>query len=191
MRNLLSVIGLIIVFCLFCSSAQAAKSAVKGDPELLWNSPLGKEDIENTPYNRCLLIKKLRRGTSAEELNRDIYEILSEYTANLYAQSVKITAYIEEESKKEKTIKPGKLNDEISIIKKLILKRQGDIARRINIINSFEAGTSMLESLTAMVVQDKKVYATIECCSFLTTSECQTEKECKVEKGNCISAEKE
>ena len=181
------ILSLSLMFCFSCQTAEAARSAIKGDPDLLWLSPLGKEDIENTPYNRCLIIKKMKPKGSGEKINRDSYEILAEYTANLYAQSVKINAYIEEESKKEKTLNFGNINDEVSIIKKLVLRRLSDIARRVNIINSFEAGTSMLEALMAISSETSSAYEKIDCCGFLLDSECKKESGCKKEGSTCVS----
>ncbi|MCQ2740581.1 MAG: hypothetical protein MJ210_00460 [Alphaproteobacteria bacterium] len=145
-------------------SEALAKSVVKGDPELLWRSPLGKEDISNTAKNRCLLIKKIAPGaTKATETTENIYELLSEYTSNLYAQSIMITAYLEEETEDEKKLSLPKANDEISIIKKKITRRLEDIARRLNIINSLDAGTSVVSSLFYMVGQSNNVYNDIDC----------------------------
>ena len=191
MKSYGRVISLIIMSCFLCHAAEAAKSAVKGDPELLWLSPLGKGNIENTPYNQCLLIKQVKPSGSAEKLNENIYELLAEYTANLYAQSIKINAYLQAETKKEKTIKLGKINDEVSIIKKLILRRLADISRRVNIINSLEAGTSMLETLMAMSLMGNDTYKSIEdCCETLSADQCGEEPSCMVKDDTCVAATK-
>ena len=155
-----------LVFLLGVSyfSAVAAKSVVKGDPEILWRTPLGKSEIDNTAKNRCLLIKKVKPGSEdATETNENVYELLSEYATNLYVQSIMLTAYIKEESEAEKKIKLPEASNEISIIKNKISRRLEDIARRINIINSLDAGTNMLTSLTEMVAQDRTVYNKIDC----------------------------
>ena len=138
------------VVCIFCSPAYAAKSVVKGDPELLWETPLGKGDIENNAYNRCLLIKMIKPGigqTSRREKN--IYDVLSTYVSDLYAQSVKISAYIaaEDEDADDSNSSTTDVDNEKAIIEQEITRRLADISRRMNIINSFEAGIVVLDSL--------------------------------------------
>ena len=156
------IISCVAVF--FCGEAFAVKSVIKGDPELLWRTPLGKEDIENNEYNRCLLIKKVKPGVlKASETNRNVYELLSEYTANLYTQSIKTAAYIEEESQKEKDKDEGDLSNEQTIIKTKITRKLSEIARRVNIINSLDAGTSMLTSLIEMTKQNRTVFDEVDC----------------------------
>ena len=138
------------VVCIFCSPAYAAKSVVKGDPELLWETPLGKGDIENNAYNRCLLIKMIKPGigqTSRREKN--VYDVLSTYVSDLYAQSVKISAYIaaEDEDADDSNSSTTDVDNEKAIIEQEITRRLADISRRMNIINSFEAGIVVLDSL--------------------------------------------
>lgn len=141
------------VVCIFCSPAYAAKSVVKGDPELLWETPLGKGDIENNAYNRCLLIKMIKPGigqTSRREKN--IYDVLSTYVSDLYAQSVKISAYIaaEDEDADDSSSSTTDVDNEKAIIEQEITRRLADISRRMNIINSFEAGIVVLDSLQGL-----------------------------------------
>lgn len=141
------------VVCIFCSPAYAAKSVVKGDPELLWETPLGKGDIENNAYNRCLLIKMIKPGigqTSRREKN--IYDVLSTYVSDLYAQSVKISAYIaaEDEDTDDSSSSTTDVDNEKAIIEQEITRRLADISRRMNIINSFEAGIVVLDSLQGL-----------------------------------------
>ena len=144
---------ILLSVCIFCSPAYAAKSVVKGDPELLWETPLGKGDIENNAYNRCLLIKMVKPGvgqTSKREKN--VYDVLSTYVSDLYAQSVKISAYIaaEDENADDSSSSTTDVDNEKAIIEQEITRRLADISRRINIINSFEAGIIVLDSLQGL-----------------------------------------
>jgi hypothetical protein len=140
---------LLAVF-VFITPSYAKKSKIKGDPELLWLSPLGSSDIENNEYNRCLFIKKIKPGYGhALEANQNTLDILSTYAANLYAQSIKLAGYIEAEKEKSGESDPD-LSDEKALLDEEVTKRLADIARRMNIINSFEAGTMLLESLSTL-----------------------------------------
>lgn len=156
MKNLTYfVIVLGSVLCLW-RQAEAAKSQIKGDPELMWLNPLGKEDIENNAYNRCLLIKTLKPGVEkASQSRKNFYDTMSQYAANLYAQSIKIAAYLDEEKEAKKGIADKELTNEQDILEHEIIGRLGEITRRINIINSFEAGRVMLEDLWAIKTQFK------------------------------------
>ena len=84
-------------------------------------------------------------------------DIISSYAANLYAQSIKISDYIEEEKQKDNSSDPD-VSDEKALLDEEVTKRLGDIARRMNIINSFEASTMLLESLEAMVELSPDAY---------------------------------
>lgn len=140
-----------LAICSFSFSAEAAKSKLKGDPELLWLSPLGDSNIENNAYNRCRLIKKIKPGVgNASESQKNNYDIMSNYVSNLYAQSIKISSYIASEKEKESAESPADLSNEKALIEKEITRRMADISRRMNIINSFEAGIVVLDSLWEM-----------------------------------------
>ena len=137
--------------CIFISPASAKKSNIKGDPELIWLSPLGSADIENNAYNRCRLIRLIKPGADqTTAANQNTYDILTTYSTNLYAQSIKVAGYIEAEKEKSDTSEPD-LTDEKALLDEEVTKRLGDIARRMNIINSFEASTMLLESLSTMI----------------------------------------
>lgn len=137
----------------------AGQPKIKGDPEIVWLSPLGSSDIENNQYNRCLLIRKIKPGKGeTSTANKNTHDILSSYAANLYAQSIKIGGYIEEEKEKTDSSEPD-LSDEKALLDEEITKRLGNIAHRINIINSFEAGTMILESLNAMIQLSPEAYS--------------------------------
>ena len=146
-NKLISVFAFILFALMFASPVYAAPSEIKGDPELVWQSPLGEGNIENNAYNRCRLIKKLKPGKgSAIEGAKNSYEILSEYAANLYAQSIKLASHIEEEKENTDSSEPD-LTNEKALLDNEVTERLGDIASRINIINSFEAATMLLKSL--------------------------------------------
>ncbi len=142
----------VLVMCFICSffiMLTDAYAKVKGDPELLWLSPLGDEDIEETPYNMCRIIKSIKPGVGqTSTTTKNLYDIFSNYISNLYAQSIKISAYIaEEEEDEEDDSLSADISNEIAIIEEGIIQSTADIARRINIINSFEAGIAMLDAL--------------------------------------------
>ena len=149
-KKILMILTFVLAVFAFSTPVCAKKSKIKGDPELLWLSPLGSNNIENTEYNRCLLIKKIKPGSGhALETTKNVHDILSTYAANLYAQSIKLAGYIEAEKEKSDEKEPD-LSDEKTLLDEEVTKRLSDIARRINIINSFEAGTMLLESLATM-----------------------------------------
>lgn len=157
-NKFITIFAFILSVVIIVSPAYAKKSKIKGDPELVWLSPLGSADIKNNAYNRCLLIKKLKPGKEeASETTQNTFDILSTYAANLYAQSIKIAGYIEAEKEKDSSSDPD-LSDEKALLDEEVTKRLGDIARRINIINAFEAGVLLLESLDAMVQLSPETY---------------------------------
>ena len=130
----------------------AAKSPIKGDPELVWLSPLGDENIENNAYNRCRLIRALKPGVGkASTVTNNTYDILSSYASNLYAQAIKISAHIKAEKEAAATEKKPDISNEVSIVENEITNRLIGISRRINIINSFEASTEMIKNIQEMV----------------------------------------
>lgn len=144
--NILLITVLIAVAYAF--PAAAVRSPVKGDPEITWESPLGDDNIEDNDYNRCRIIRALKPGaSSATATNQTNDEIFSRHVSDLYAQSVKITQYIEDEKNaKDDTHKPD-LSNEVALINYEITRRLADITRRMNIINSFEAANSIITSL--------------------------------------------
>ena len=138
-----------------------AKAEVKGDPTLIWMSPLGDDNIENNAYNRCRIIRKLKPGVGkAAETTRNTYEILSTYMSDLYAQAIKISAYIGEEESESETSNSSStdLTNEIALIEEGIVKNLADISRRMNIINSFEAGILVLDSMVELKDMSASVY---------------------------------
>ena len=132
------------------SPAYAKKSKVNGDPKDVWLSPLGTDNIENNAYNRCTFIKTLKPGLGqATTTTQNTYDTFSTYAANLYAQSIKISDYLDEEKSQEES--NSDLSNEKALLDEEILARLGDISRRINIINYFESWTMLLESLEGII----------------------------------------
>ena len=84
-------------------------------------------------------------STKISKTTKTTYQVLSKYISDLYAQSIKISAYIDAEEKEDKP--DVDLTDEKILIDELITRRLGNIARRINIINSFESGIAVLSNL--------------------------------------------
>ena len=156
------IFAFLLSACIVVSPAYAKKSKIKGDPELVWllpfksgdnknNADIGSGAIENNAYTRCRLIKLLKPGPEeTTATNQYTYDILTNYATNLYAQSIKLSDYIEAEKENSDTSEPD-LSDEKALLDEEVTKRLGDIARRMNIIISFEAGTMLLESLNSMV----------------------------------------
>lgn len=144
------IIGCLIAVYGLLISANMLSAKVKGDPELLWLSPLGDEDIENNAYNRCRIIKMLKPGIGqTSTATKNSYDIFTNYISNLYAQAIKISAYIDQEDEGDDSM-TADISNEIAIIEEGIIQTTADISRRINIINSFEAGISILDSLEAL-----------------------------------------
>lgn len=160
MKNKFNIfISILLGFCLYAGLSKAAEIKVQGDPELIWLTPLGKEDIENTAYNRCKFIRVMKPGIDkVNETTKNTYDVLSNYISNLYAQSIKISAYVDAEEKKDDP--DVDLTDEKILIDELITRRLGNIARRINIINSFEAGMAVLSNLLIIDSMPNNTYET-------------------------------
>ena len=157
-KKLWLIFAFVLSFVFVMSPAYARKSKIKGDPEVVWLSPLGSGDIKNNAYNRCRLIKTLKPGKDeASTATKNAYDVLSTYASNLYAQSIKIASYIEAEKEKSDSSDPD-LSDEKALLDEEVTKRLGDIARRMNIINAFESSTMLLESLDAMVELPPSAY---------------------------------
>lgn len=146
---------LVVVNQVFAS--EIAQSRVKGDPDIKWDSVFDDGNISDTPYNRCMLIRKVHpEGSKQSDIVKNRYELFSEYVSNLYAQSIKISAYLEEEAK----IPPSApdMSNKISLIENEVMLRLADISRRINIINAFEAGTAILTSLDNLERMSRTTY---------------------------------
>ncbi len=145
--KIINIMVIMTAMLISSSVASYAKSQVKGDPELLWLSPLGDSDIEDNSYYRCRLARLINPGSGqSTTATQNKYDVMSNYVSNLYAQSIKISAYIEKEEKKASSSSTG-TDNEIAILEKEIVQRMADISRRLNIINSFEAGIVMLDAL--------------------------------------------
>ncbi len=158
----ITVIILALIMC--CSTLSYAKSQVKGDPELLWLSPVGDSDIEDNSYYRCLIARLVKPGRGqATTATQNKYDVLTNYVSNLYAQSLKISAYIEAE--KTDTSSSGDVSNEIAILEKEIVQRMADISRRLNIINSFEAGIVMLDALDELDKLPEDTYSSFRALS--------------------------
>ncbi len=175
MIKIYKYILLIVVGLGLCNSVEAAKkSKVEGDPSEVFSSPLGKSDIENNAYNRCLLIKKLKPGSDkAGQATRDSATILGSYATKLYAQSIKISAYIFAEDETAKEITNPDVSGEEAIIKHEITARLADIARRINIINSFDAATSMMNALQSINNAQSSAYDKFRNKKFEYITDCE------------------
>lgn len=140
----------VMMLSVLCINRQgwAFESQIKGDPELIWLNPLGKEDIKNNAYNRCLLIRTIKPGFGdASTSQKNYYETMAQYATNLYAQSIKIGAYLDAEKEASKGVASMDLTNEQDILENEILGRLSEISRRINIINAFEASRQMITVL--------------------------------------------
>ena len=149
--------AILLSFVIISMPSYAKK--IKGDPDLIWLSPLGDSDIENNAYNRCRLIKKIKPGNEkASETTKNNFDILSSYASNLYAQSLKMAGYIESEQG-ESSSSEADLSSKTGITDVEVTQRIGYIAHRMNIINSLEAGIMLLESLSIMADQAPTTYS--------------------------------
>ena len=157
-NKLVPIFAFILSVVMIASPVYAKKSKIKGDPEVIWLSPLGSGDIKNDAYNRCRLIRVMKPGEGkASETTKNTYDVLSTYATNLYAQSIKLGSYIEAEKEKDSSSEPD-LSDEKALLDEEVIKRLGDIARRMNIINSFEANIMLLKSLDTIVQLPPSAY---------------------------------
>ena len=130
------------------NTAVAAMSGIKGDPQTPWAVIGNNKKIENNEYQRCKVIRAMLPGVGKiGESRRNIYDTMSQYIANLYVQSIMIPAYIAAE---EEGDKGNDKTNQVEVIKQEQNKHLGNIARRLNIINSLEAGTAMIELLTEL-----------------------------------------
>ena len=163
------------------SYANAAKLAIKGDPEVAWLSPLGNEDIENNAYNRCMFIQTLKPGEGNASVSaNNAYDTLSNYATNLYAQSLKISAHIENEKKASANITPPDLSNAKAITESEITSRLVGISRRLNIINSFEASSEMLSNVKSIIRLPSSTYQSFRAMvdgKYTYTSDCEALKD--------------
>lgn len=159
-NKLVSIFAFILSVVMIISPAYAKKSKIKGDPEVVWLSPLGSGNIKNDAYNRCRLIRAMKPGEGkTSETAKNTYDILSTYATNLYAQSIKLGSYIEAEKEEDSSSSEPDLSNEKALLDEEVIKRLGDIARRMNIINSFEASTMLLKSLDTIVQLPPSAYS--------------------------------
>lgn len=174
------IVSAFTICLLGANSAQAVKSPIAGDPELIWVSPLGDDNIENNAYNRCRLIRLLKPGVDEATASQDnFYDTMSTYATNLFAQSIKIAAYIEKEKEKPDNSVLPDLSNEGALIENEITNRLIGISRRINIINSFEAGTAMLNNMQQIIARPANSYQEFKAMvdgKYVFATECEALK---------------
>lgn len=147
------IFAVLLLVCGISGVAFAGKnssSPISGDPSIRWDMIGDNKEVKNNAYERCRLIRSLLpgQGKSAETV-RNNYEIMSKYISYLYTQSVMIPVSIAKEEKAERKSAADKSN-QVELLKQEINGHLGNITRRINIINSLEAGMTMLELLNKM-----------------------------------------
>ena len=177
MLNIYKYLIVIVMISLISGTAETRDLKVKGEPVIKWQSPLDG-DIENNAYNRCRLIKALKPGVGkSSDSMRNNYDVFSEYISNLYTQSIKISAAIEKELKEEKNKKSqDKTENERVLLNQDVTPYLADIAQRMNIIVSFEAGTAVLNRLEAIRGLPQNVYseiATIKDGKWVYVNDCE------------------
>lgn len=143
----------LLLLCGISGSARAGEnssSPISGDPSIRWDIIGNNEKVKNNAYERCMLIRSILpgQGKSAETV-RNNYDIMSKYVSYLYTQSVMISVNIAAEEQAKKKSGADKSN-QVELLKQEINGHLGNITRRINIINSLEAGVTMLELLNKM-----------------------------------------
>ncbi len=149
-----------LALVIFISLQTTAIAKIYGDPQEAFSMPIDNKKLENNDYYRCLIIKKIKPGEDRiTEAQLAKYNIFSEYSAKLYAQSVKISAYIEKENEKDEF--NVNTENEMKFLKKVITPRILRLARRMNIINSFEASILAMESLQKIDDMNNKTYSII------------------------------
>lgn len=154
-KSIKAIIIVQIINILFCIPAFCAPE-VKGQPEVLWLTPMADNNIDNTAKNRCRIIKILKPGEDKPvETRANTNQLIGRYSTDLYFQATKTLFEIDKEKVKE-----GKqLNDEKRILEQEVLERMANIADRLNIIVSLEARTSALNSLYEISKLENGVYS--------------------------------
>lgn len=145
-NKIYAILTILICFSVLISTA---KADIYGDPTLDFPSPLGDENAKNDDYNRCRLIrmiKPLENNPEKEQLNK--HNNFALYSSMLYAQSIKISAYLEQENEKDEL--DIDIKNEMEFIRDSITPRLLRLARRMNIINSFEASIQVMEAMKSI-----------------------------------------
>lgn len=143
---------LLLTWCIsgIVSAGEASSSPISGDPSIRWDMIGDNKEVKNNEYERCRLIRAILPGEEkSAETTRNRYDILSKYVSYLYTQSVMISVNIAAEEQAKKKSGADKSN-QIELLKQEVNAHLGNITRRINIINSLEAGITMLELLNKM-----------------------------------------
>lgn len=159
-KNIKWLLLLVAILTFIGNQVDATESKVRGDPDVTFMSPLGDENVDNNAYNRCRLIRVIKPGVGqATTTARNVRDLLGRYASTLYAQSLKISAYINEEDEAAKNLEQPDISSKNAILEHEIINRLSDISRRLNIINSFEAGTRMVQSLQQMEGKPSSAYS--------------------------------
>ena len=145
-KNLLFL--LLLLSFAFVSSAFAG--SIKGQPEELWLTPMGDSNVENTPQNRCRMLKIIKPGEQEVlQTAHNTASILTNYASRLYFEAVKTSFAIDDED--DAFIKSDsasqKSTSEKTILNREIIGKMSNIANRLNIVVSLEARSSALENV--------------------------------------------
>ena len=157
-------------------AGKSSTSSVTGDPSIRWDVIGDNKEIKNNAYERCVLIRSILpgKGKSAETV-RNNYDIMSKYISYLYVQSVMISVNIAAEEK-AKTKSGADKSNQVELLKQEINGHLGNITRRINIINSLEAGMTMLELLNKMKNVPSDTYSSFKLANGDVGYDCEVLK---------------
>lgn len=129
---------------------------VKGQPEILWTTPMPEKNIDNTAKNRCRIIKTLKPGEDKKTTTKEnTNQLIGRYSTDLYFQATKTLFEID----KEKVQEGKQLDDEKKILEQEVLERMANIADRLNIIVSLESRIAALNSLYELSKSDNGIYS--------------------------------
>lgn len=168
------IMVLIMAHCVIGSAwASLKRSTMKGDPTLTLQSPLGSKNIEDNAYNRCRIIQMMnpKAGKSTETTTNN-YNVLATYVSRVYAQAFKISGYIAAEQESRASLDKS---NEVKVLENAVERSMSEIARRLNIINSLEAGVVMIESLhklTTLPPTTFNTFTALENGSYIVTDDC-------------------
>ncbi len=152
-KTSLIVIGLILMF--FLVSEAFAGSKIKGQPDQLWLTPMGDDNIENTGYNRCRVIKTMKPGEKrVMQTVNNTQTLLGRYASELYFQAVKANFEIDQETPDDVMTSTA----ELSLMNRQIIARLANIANRLNIIVSLESRTAALNNIKKITNLSGSVY---------------------------------
>lgn len=155
MLRKISLMVIVLILSLSLLPEAYAGKKIKGQPDSEWESPMGDDNIENTGYNRCRVIKTMKPGADkVMQTVNNTQTLLSRYASELYFQAVKTNFEIDQETSDDVTTSTA----ELSLMNRQIIARLANIANRLNIIVSLESRTAALNNIKKITNLSGSVY---------------------------------